>query len=529
MIDNTNQSSIAELATTLDTQKIHRRLKAHSQQLAPRSLLLIISPLDGKELPALLSNGIPEGSIMLGVCFNTLHNQEYNSKKIPHVSSIPLAYGDTLEHTIFTLIQEHDFKSVDTIYYSHEAYNYKEEAKLLQEKCLIEIKQKWTNHVSNTRFGMLWLKNIIVNLSTQSIPKPHTDSLKLSYHTNTVAIVVGAGPSLSPAVLHFIKKHQDTCCIFAVDTAMPILHKYGITPQFCVLLEGQFYNMQDFIPPPSDRTIAIADICCYPQSLHIFKELRYVSSVFSPISFFNDNKTRLPIQVPPLGSVGVLAPYIAIHSRPSHMLFAGLDFSYYRGKSHATHSPSYKVWQQTHNTLLPWQQACAHFQNNNIMPTSCNTKVEDPVLQMFRNMLENRVLPLAKQYNITCLDLNPQSIIRGIEPITLPKADTIVKNSKPYTQNKLKTSHSPTDSKKILDLLLTQCTYTKTLMKELSSKKVLPQASHWKRGLDNFAFILKEDPYLVKTSLSLWQSNNLYSKIFIIADQVALTIKKYYL
>lgn len=565
-------SSISHSDENIDKKSLYRRLKNTFSRIEPRTMVLIISPLRGYALDDCALT-VAKDIILVGVCFSENHIHEYtldknsqlNSSKFPlYYSAIPLFYGNTMEASLSTIIQNIHVKSCKIVYYSKEAYQYQELAETLEYKCRLEIKQTWINHATTSYFGSRWLHNIWHNLYQDyayGIPQiiPHSNK------NASFAIVVGAGPSLSLPLLEFISKNVNICTIFVADSALPTLLRYGIEPHFCVVLESQFYNMYDFIPTPPNNTIAIGDICCYPASLRKFKHTACISSQFAPISFFKKHRNNIPPLVPPLGSVGLLSLYLAIHFNPTYIFFAGLDFSYYKGLSHSKHSVSYTKWQKCHSRTMPWIDANVHFNNITLQYTpkkySVSTdarRVEDISLQSFRKKLERTLLPLANSKNISCLDLNPQGIIENIQKISIKNAqklldDSTITNTIIWKKNIEITVSSARDREKIcgqsygmdsieilkkftdrsyetiFDFELQQAKSISARMKELSQQGILPNARDWDSGLDNYCFILSEDPYLLKNDSTIWKKNNIYTKIYLIAKKIEYDINKLYL
>jgi len=66
-----------------------------------------------------------------------------------------------------------------------------------------------------------------------------------------------------------------------------------------------------------------------------------ISSMFHPVSLFTRLKAdrMLPYAVPPLGSVGVAAVYLALKMTQNDVMLTGLDFSYPFMKNHSSDSP----------------------------------------------------------------------------------------------------------------------------------------------------------------------------------------------
>lgn len=532
-------SSIRELHANLSKETLARRLIASINRCNERTLTLIISPLEGgilDEVYEKINTQIP----VVSVCFNVAHSKEYaQGKYLENFTHIPLLYGGDIEHTLFQYIQKYHVRETTIVYYSQEAYNYKDSAEKLAYKCAIEIRQFWMNHVTQTYFASSWYKNIWKNLTQPFISA--IPDLSYEYHTQDKAgIIIGAGPSLTKEKLDFIRSYQDKLIIFAVDTALPILQTNGIIPHFCVLLESQYYNMQDLIPAPDKSIIALGDLCCYPPTLRAFSRTVCVSTKFSDISFFRSYAHMLPPIIPPLGSVGLMAMYLAIYTRPRYLFIIGLDFSFYRGLSHASHSPAYKRWLNTQSRILPWKSADVHFSNRGLVETGKH-RVQDSILEMYRKKTERSIFPLAQKYHVNCMDLNEDSIISSVAPCDLAQAKNIVnrcgrstfawRNTLDIGEKTVYYDHiesipnSDRHFSSLAQLEQERIDFFSRRIQELSKSQEVPSQEDWDNGLDNYTTMLSEDPYLLKHNKDIWTENNIYNRLYITMQYINSVIE----
>lgn len=221
-----------------------------------------------------------------------------------------------------------------------------------------EIRIFWQNAMTRMRMGRLWIRNLFRNLPLIPASTP-LGSLKSSLPI----IVAGAGPSLDERA-HMLPRdgseERGKIRILAVDTAVAPLLSHGITPDFVLAVESQQANAADFLPPPEapqvpgeieepgegtgmTRPHLICDMTAYPGVLHQLATagLSFVSSRFAPTALFGrlSESGILPPEVPPLGSVGVLAVHLAARLTTGTVYFTGLDFSYDLERTHARGAP----------------------------------------------------------------------------------------------------------------------------------------------------------------------------------------------
>lgn len=565
MCDN-NTASISAINKTLSLDTVERRLLSSIRNSKPRSLILLISPLLGEKV-AMLQKHIPRGSQLVCICLNEVHKKEYetNETLLDNFKSTPLLFKDNCETVLCAFIHQEYFQYCCILYYSKEAYFYKKEADALQFKCSVEIKQSWTNHTTLAYFGNKWFLNIWNNLQQAyigAVPDVSTAHILENKSVQKSVIVVGAGPSLKQEHLSFIIKHRNALIIFAVDTALPILQKCDIIPDFCILLESQYYNMNDLLPAPHKDIIALADISCYPASIRAFSKAVCFSSHFANISFFQRYKNMLPPQIPPLGSVGLMAIYLAIQSNAQNLFLIGLDFSFYKGLSHAIHSPAYIQWQCTQSRMQPWGYADAHFNSPTIKNIDKSNRIHTATLEMYRKKVEQSLIPMAKKYGVQCFDLNTESVIQSMDTITIQQAESLLKKSFFGTHdagfnndpdnNRLSYRwrdsiefHNGTRYFATLDELqeyylhknthIYQSIFTSELqicrdiqkrLRVLEKNNEIPTEADWDAGMDSYAISLGEDPYLIKHDANIWKKNNIHTRLHIIVQKMIQEISQ---
>jgi len=203
----------------------------------------------------------------------------------------------------------------------------------------------WKNKLTLNFFGPLWGRNLWRNLEylgkNSSCLTLH--SLRLTLAGRSV-LVLGAGPGLE-SILESLKIHRDRFFIIAVDTALGVLLDCGIRPDLIAVLEGQVHNLADFHDAAGSGIPVAVDLSAHPHSSRITGgPVLWTATHFAPLSLWDRLETEgfpaLPLE--PMGSVGNYAVEFALLLSGSEVWYAGLDFSYPEGKTHARGSPHHK-------------------------------------------------------------------------------------------------------------------------------------------------------------------------------------------
>jgi hypothetical protein len=273
----------------------------------------------------------------------------------------------------------------------------------------------------------LWVGNLLTNIAQLPGCLPVT---ALAF--DKPVVVAGAGESLESQV-SFLRKRRDDIQIAAVDTALPVLLASGIRPDLIVAAEAQFANLRDFAGLKDWNVSVAADILSYPPVLRRFTGKRYVfTSRFADLRWFERSGVRdfLPPFIPPLGSVGVMALYLAAAGLNPRMpiFLAGLDLSYVPGKSHARGAPSHTSYLEENSRLaFPFQFAawCARPKAAALFKDG-RTGISDAVLLSYRSGLAGIASRRGAVY-----DLGGPGLDLGIPTVGRAEASGIIRAAEP--------------------------------------------------------------------------------------------------
>ena len=222
----------------------------------------------------------------------------------------------------------------------------------LEKKTGQLISSYWQNRITSIHMGTRWNSNLLANLVycnrfffNTCIPV-----------TDKPVCVAGAGESLELSI-EMIREVREELYVLAVDTALPALSRFGIAPDGICIVESQHVNLFDFIGALPEQADIFIDATAHPAHFRLFPEKNY--SLFCSAYGRNRLLDRLrtagivPETIPPLGSVGIVALYIALLYTSGPVFFTGLDFSYTPGKPHSRGTPSHTLILTRTNRFLP--------------------------------------------------------------------------------------------------------------------------------------------------------------------------------
>ncbi len=175
-----------------------------------------------------------------------------------------------------------------------------------------EIQQYVSSKISDllTRFEFeeKWIKNIFKNIH-------HLDGNCgiggfFGKFKGLPGIIVSAGPSLKNNIEQ-LKEIGDQAVIVAVDTAMKVLNKHGVSPHFVLTLDAQKYSQKHFSGVESPDTVLVADVVSCPSILSTYKGRKALSTTSKYYEGGNGQTVRettpvvdwLEKFIPPFGDV----------------------------------------------------------------------------------------------------------------------------------------------------------------------------------------------------------------------------------
>lgn len=106
------------------------------------------------------------------------------------------------------------------------------------------ISKKASNKATKKAFGWLYVSNILKNLSI--ISEHYPVSSFFNSFNEYPALLITSGPSLEYHI-NKVKRHQKNSFIISVDSALPLLKRSNIIPDFCISVDPQKFITEHFI------------------------------------------------------------------------------------------------------------------------------------------------------------------------------------------------------------------------------------------------------------------------------------------
>ncbi|MBQ5536409.1 MAG: DUF115 domain-containing protein [Treponema sp.] len=201
------------------------------------------------------------------------------------------------------------------------------------------VSRFWKNRLTLTRFGRLFSRNTIRNIA--KIPAS-VDFRDISGTVSKKILVLGAGEGTGKLIEEIGADKIGECLTIAVDAAVPALSAKGIRIDAIVAVESQLAIEPSYIGARghTNGTIVFADMSSRSQVADSTGgRLSFFASSYTKAEFLERLKKEdfFPPAIPPLGSVGLTATYIALLLRAGTEIpiaVAGLDFSFSAGRTH---------------------------------------------------------------------------------------------------------------------------------------------------------------------------------------------------
>ena len=370
-------------------------------KILPNSLILILSPALWLGLRELLEK-LPENCFILGIEIDeNLHkfarekffeikkdfqnkkktdnsNENYSKEKIEvDLSNVALLPFSENEYIVNILSGERNVEELKIPHISNfrraipiemsagtqfDKKKYAEIASLAQNT----IASFWKNRITLTRLGRLFSRNLFKNLA--NLPNS-IDFKNLMHKISEPIFVFGAGESLEATIREIPKEEIEKCFVIVVDAASPALKVHGIRIDAVLAVEGQLAIEKAYIGGASKNSLIIADMTSRKAvTCHTKTGFSYFASKYTNSEFFRNltQKEFFPPLVPPLGSVGLAAVYIALSLRKNQnvpIFVSGLDFSFSLGRTHTKNTPAHIARLASLNRFSPVENYAAAFRN----------------------------------------------------------------------------------------------------------------------------------------------------------------------
>ncbi|MDR0300899.1 MAG: DUF115 domain-containing protein [Treponema sp.] len=289
-----------------------------------------------------------------------------------------------------------------------------------------EIATDWSNALTLTKLGRLYIRNALRNLPL--VPR-FPSAANISFGEAPV-LVLGAGPSLDETLDALKKRYSQILCspkrpfkIVCVDTCLGSLKDRGINPDMAVILESQHWNLRDFTGCRGWKIPFAADLSALPASARILAGDGYMfMTPWTPLRIFERLKAAkmLPLVIPPLGSVGLTAVELSRRLTSGKIICAGLDFSFSQDKYHACGTPGHRGILSSQNRFRRIFNLAAYTQHSIAAVSKSGLSVyTSPAMKNYRDLFEQEFGGDSRIF-----DIEGSGLPLGIKTLSLEEAMT---------------------------------------------------------------------------------------------------------
>lgn len=265
------------------------------------------------------------------------------------------------------------------------------------------------NAATLKKFGSLWERNCSRNRKYVNSLR-FISSLKDSYsHLEIPFIIAGAGPSLERVLPDlreiYLKKKAVIIC---VETALKSLLRNGISPDFIILTDPQFWAYRHIAGLSAPESILITELSTYPSVFHFnCKEILLCASQFPYGQQIEQEAGFSTEQIGDLGSGGSVASCcwnFAQYCGAKTIYLAGLDLGFPGGQTHIRGCSTEQTWHSQSNRLSGIENNTASTLHNASIKHGTdynnNALTTDSRMKMFAWWFESRIA--------ACRETNPE-------------------------------------------------------------------------------------------------------------------------
>ncbi len=187
------------------------------------------------------------------------------------------------------------------------------------------------NEATLRRFGHIWIRNLIYNMNI--LPESSALQDVENLFPDIPVLLLAAGPSLT-AVLPRLKELRERFVLVAVDTASEALLRYGVSPDFLVVIDPQYWNTRHLDRIDMRKTILVSESSTYPSVFRKHHKMLYLSGSLFPLGQFMESFTGHRKRLGAGGSVSTSAWDFCHFISSSPVYCAGLDLGFPDGETH---------------------------------------------------------------------------------------------------------------------------------------------------------------------------------------------------
>lgn len=191
------------------------------------------------------------------------------------------------------------------------------------------------NRNTVNRFARLWVRNLCRNVPIVANAHP-VACLELA-HSGVPGLLLAAGPTLDQVVDH-LPALAKRAVIVAVDTAVGTAIRAGVSPDYAVVVDPQYWNSRhlDRVAPP--ETLLVSESSAYPTVFASFSPPHFLCSSVFPLGRRLERVLGTFGALGAGGSVSTSAWDLLRRMGCSPIYVAGLDLGFPGGRTHCRDS-----------------------------------------------------------------------------------------------------------------------------------------------------------------------------------------------
>ncbi len=300
--------------------------------------------------------------------------------------------------------------------------------------------RKQVNEATLKRFGQIWIRNLIYNMNI--LPESGALQDLENLFSPIPVLLLAAGPSLT-AILPYLEELKEKLVIVAVDTVSEALVQYGITPDFLIVIDPQYWNTRHVDRIDMSKTILVSEASTYPSVFRKNHRIQYLSGSLFPLGQFMETFTGFRKRLGAGGSVSTSAWDFCHLISSAPVYCAGLDLGFPEKETHYKGSFFEERAHIISSRLNPAaQQAFSALHSAQPFPAENNEKgttLTDQRLIVYKQWFEERIEQSPER---TTCNLSPKGVkIKGIP--FLPVEELLCFPQKRDTINTLLETLSP--------------------------------------------------------------------------------------
>ena len=289
------------------------------------------------------------------------------------------------------------------------------------------------NAATTKKFGKLWSNNCKKN--AKYINQLEFINIYKNKFIDIPFVIVAAGPTLQKNLIN-LKKLYDSkktknkeVIIVCVETALKILLKNKINPDFIILTDPQFWAYRHIAGAQAPESVLITELSTYPSVFRFnCKKIVLCASQFPNGKEIEQKAGFSTEQIGDLGSGGSVASCcwnFAVFAGAKQIYLMGLDLSFPGGQTHIKGSSAEQTWHTKSNRLANSDKFTTELLHNANVSLGTNYNnapvLTDSRMKMFAWWFESRLasLPQIKTYTFSKEGLK----IPGIEYIDFEKSN----------------------------------------------------------------------------------------------------------